>query len=354
MIKIKINNRTFEVEAGRTILSIAEEGGIKIPTLCHYEGIEDDASCLVCSVKNKRDGSFTPACATIAEDGMEIDTKSKEISEFRKKIIELLLMEHRAECEAPCRVSCPSGYNIPLLNRFLAEGKIKDALSLVIAETAISHLHCTDCEGYCEENCRRGQVDSPVSIRSIRMFLFSRKNESSIKAESSPPLEEKSGQLFRSNITGSTGGELTEWLKECPDQGERYNEIDDYLTAGYEAGNCMHCDCRAASDCKLREIATQLGLSDPPEKFTTIPVEKKLNKNVNLVFEQAKCIKCGLCVRASNDLDGRTALSFRNRGHKLKISEPLGIDFSYIPKDKANIYSNICPTGALRKIKESS
>ena len=180
MIKIKINNRTFEVEAGRTILSIAEGGGIKIPTLCHYEGIEDDASCLICSVKNKRDGTFTPACATIAEDGMEIDTKSKEVVDFRKRIVQLLLMEHRAECEAPCRVSCPFGYNTPLLNRLLSEGKIKDALSLVISETEETSLPCIDCEGYCEKTCRRGSIDSPVSIRSITVDVVAWKNRAMI------------------------------------------------------------------------------------------------------------------------------------------------------------------------------
>ena len=351
MIKIKINNRTFEVESGRTILSIAEEGGIKIPTLCHYEGIEDDASCLICSVRNKRDGTFTPACATIAEDGMEIDTKSKEVIEYRKRIIKLILMEHRAECEAPCRVFCPFGYNVPLLNRHLSEGKIKDALSLLVAETKDKPLHCPECEGLCETNCRRGSIDSPISIKNIHMFLYSRLEETSIKSDNQLQQDNEYFKMFRSKITALTSTELSELLKECEDQEERYREIGDYLTAGYEARNCMHCDCRAANDCKLREIATQLGITDPIEKFDSLPIEKKINKNANLVFERAKCIKCGLCVRACNDLDGRIALTFVERGLNLIVSEPIGIDFYYIHSDKADIYSRICPTGALRKIK---
>ena len=181
--------------------------------------------------------------------------------------------------------------------------------------------------------------------------MSTRIEETSIKAESLPPVDKKPENLFRSNITGLTSDELNEWLKECPDQGERYTEFGDYLTAGYEAKNCMRCDCRAVDDCKLREVATHLGLSDPDEKFDTLPIDKKINKNSNLVFERAKCIKCGLCVRSCNDLDGRTALSFVNRGLQLTISEPIGIDFYYIPSDKAEIYSNVCPTGALRKMK---
>ena len=352
MIKIKINNRTFEVEPGRTILSIAEDGGIKIPTLCHYPGIEEDASCLICSVRNKRDGTFTPACATIVEDGMEIDTKSKEVIEYRKRIIRVILMEHRAECEAPCRVSCPFGYDIPLLNRYLSEGKIKEALSLLVSETGDKPLHCQECEAFCETNCRRGSIDSPISIRNIRMFLSSRLEETSIKPDDQSRPDNEYKKLFSSKITALTAAELSEWLKECEDTTERYREIGDYLTAGYEAKNCMHCDCRAANDCGLREIAAQLGVTDPPEKFDSLPIEKKINRNANLVFERAKCIKCGLCVRACNDLDGRVALTYLNRGLDLIVSEPIGVDFRYIHSEKAEeIYSNICPTGALRKIK---
>jgi len=351
MIKIDIDNRTFEVEAGRSILSIAGEGGIKIPALCHFEGIEDDASCLICSVKNKKDGTLVPACSTVAEDGMEIDTKCGEVINFRKKIVEMLVMEHRAECEAPCHPSCPGNYNIPLLNKYLANGKIKDALSLLASEIGSSPLLCLECDGYCEKTCRRGKIDTPVSIKSIRIFLYSHLDSSIVKREENVTTIQQNKTLFNSKTGELSENEIKESLKECSGKVERCSVIDDYISAGYEAGSCMQCRCRAADDCSLRDLATELGVEDEGIKVKGYTIQKKISTIANLVYENAKCIKCGLCVRSTSDRDGRIALCFRNRGIGVKITEPLGVDFYYIPADKAEIYVSICPTGALRRFK---
>src|SRR5450756_2306228 len=116
MVKLKINNTDYEVPDGLTILDVARGAGIKIPTLCHSDGLPHYSSCMVCMVKDNRTANFLPSCSALVQDGMDIDSSSEEVISLRIKAIELLLSEHRAECEAPCKVVCPGGYNIPLMN----------------------------------------------------------------------------------------------------------------------------------------------------------------------------------------------------------------------------------------------
>jgi NADH dehydrogenase/NADH:ubiquinone oxidoreductase subunit G len=129
MIRIKINNKAIEAEEGQSVLEIAGKAGIPIPTLCHKDGIEHYSSCMVCIVRDKRSGNFIPSCSALAMDGMDIDASGEDVIALRKKAVELLLLEHRAECEAQCRIVCPAGYNIPLMNRLLISGNIAAAWS---------------------------------------------------------------------------------------------------------------------------------------------------------------------------------------------------------------------------------
>ncbi len=86
---------------------------------------------------------------------MDIDTEGDDVIALRKKAIELLLSEHRAECEAPCRVVCPAGYNIPLMNRLLSGGKIMERNRASLVQTGPEAAKCINCAAYCENACRR-------------------------------------------------------------------------------------------------------------------------------------------------------------------------------------------------------
>jgi NADH dehydrogenase/NADH:ubiquinone oxidoreductase subunit G len=109
----------------------------------------------------------------------------------------------------------------------------------------------------------------------------------------------------------------------------------------------MHCDCRAADNCRLRDIADKFSIKDPRGKIVNSPIRKKININTGLIFENAKCIKCGLCVRLCEDSKEEPALCFINRGFVSIISEPLTEDFNDILKTKSQEVIDICPTGAL-------
>jgi predicted molibdopterin-dependent oxidoreductase YjgC len=348
-MQLKIDNIEIKAREGETILESAARAGISIPTLCHREGIEHYSSCMVCMVKDNKTGAFIPSCTAQVQEGMEIDASGAEVLSIRKKAVELLLSEHRAECEAPCRVVCPAGYNIPEMNRLLASGKIREALELSASELTTPEIKCTTCPGYCENACRRKKVDIPISIRNIQIFVSGKITGE--KPSGSDDVTNPLKKRFSSRIGRLEDSELKEWLKECTVSAQRYRDIVNFESAGSEAQSCMHCDCRAANDCALRDIAGKFSMKDPTGKLVNSPIVKKINQKTGLIFENAKCIKCGLCVRACEDSKDEPALCFINRGFISIISEPLTEEFDTILETQADKCIEVCPTGALSRFK---
>ena len=346
-MKIRIDNIEVEAEKDQTILESARTAGIEIPTLCHRDGLGHYSSCMVCLVKDKLKNSFIPSCSALVQDGMDIDASGEEVIRIRKKAVSLLLSEHRAECEAQCRIVCPVGYNIPLMNRLLIAGKHEEAAELIREEMKGGELNCITCKAFCENACRRKKIDIPVSIRNIRIFI-SLNLPSSEKDQVSPYYSEADvRKRFSSRIGVLEDTEQREWMKECRDNITRYREITDFGSASAESESCMHCDCRAADECRLRKLAEKFELKDPKGKFVNAPISKKINHKTGLIFENAKCIKCGLCVRASGDSMEEPSLCFINRGFVSIISEPLTAEFVDIPATVAEKCIDVCPTGAL-------
>jgi len=363
MVNIKIDNIIYEADEDQTILDVAEKAGIRIPTLCHREGVPHYSSCMVCVVKDNKSAIFVPSCTALVQPDSDIDVSGPEVILLRKKAVELLLSEHRAECEAPCRIVCPAGLNIPVMNRLIASGNFKSAIKLTYSESCTSDSPCTNCPGYCENACRRKKIDLAVSIRNLQLFISKKlfqentvqnqdnKSENSIVSEGKDKKSKIKVKRFTSLIGRLEPEELREWLKECSSDEQRYREISDNESAAVEARSCMHCDCRASEDCRLRDLADELSMKDPRGKLVYAPAEKKINMQTNLIFENAKCIKCGLCVRICEDDTENPNLCFINRGFVSIISEPLTEEFNDILKTKTKECIEVCPTGALEYFK---
>ncbi len=93
MITFKIDGREFKAEKGQTILQVARENGIDIPTLCHHEAIEPYGACRLCIVEISRGGHsrIVTSCLYPVEEGLEVKTGSPRVISNRKMILELLL-----------------------------------------------------------------------------------------------------------------------------------------------------------------------------------------------------------------------------------------------------------------------
>jgi len=109
---IKINGKEYNFSQGQTILDIAKENNIAIPTLCHLNGIIEEGNCRICMVELSN-GKLVPACATKASDGMEILTKSDNVIASRKNTLKLILSNHHRDC-----LNCPKNMKCDLQKLF--------------------------------------------------------------------------------------------------------------------------------------------------------------------------------------------------------------------------------------------
>ena len=95
-MRVKIDGRSYDANPGETVLEVAEENGIKIPSLCHLKGLTDVGVCRVCIVDVR--GQLVPACATVVTDGMEVLTSTDAVAAYRRSVVELLFAEGNHVC----------------------------------------------------------------------------------------------------------------------------------------------------------------------------------------------------------------------------------------------------------------
>lgn len=79
-----------------------------------------------------------------------------------------------AVCEAlvtsPCRHTCPVGIDVPHYVALIGEGKYKEAAELIRERNPFPAICGRICHHPCEVKCRRGELDEPVAIRSLKRF----------------------------------------------------------------------------------------------------------------------------------------------------------------------------------------
>jgi formate dehydrogenase alpha subunit len=84
--------------SGMTILDLAQEIGVKIPTLCHDPHLESIGACRICLVEDEKRGRLHAACVTPIAPGMVINTSSPRVIECRKTVVKLMLASHPDSC----------------------------------------------------------------------------------------------------------------------------------------------------------------------------------------------------------------------------------------------------------------
>ncbi len=95
---LKIDDRDVSGREEETILEVARQNGINIPTLCYMEGLSSVGACRLCLVEIKGSPKLFPACVTLVREGMEVVTKSERLTRYRQMIVELLFSEGNHIC----------------------------------------------------------------------------------------------------------------------------------------------------------------------------------------------------------------------------------------------------------------
>lgn len=95
---LTIDGKLISAAEGASLLQAAEEAGIRLPTLCHMEGIYDVGACRLCLVEVAGVSKLLPACTTHVAEGMEVRTDSERLRKYRRMILELLFAERNHVC----------------------------------------------------------------------------------------------------------------------------------------------------------------------------------------------------------------------------------------------------------------
>lgn len=98
VIKLRVDGRDVAVPAGETILAAVAAAGISVPTLCHHPLLKPGGACRMCLVEVEGARSLLTACSTPASEGMVVRTRTDQVIEARRTVLEFLLSEHPLDC----------------------------------------------------------------------------------------------------------------------------------------------------------------------------------------------------------------------------------------------------------------
>ena len=100
-----LNGKGTSGREGMTILELAEQEGVEIPTLCHSPRLRPAGVCRVCVVEVEGTRRLVGSCHTPIADGMVVHTRSAKVLAARRAIVELLLASHTGSCVTDANAS---------------------------------------------------------------------------------------------------------------------------------------------------------------------------------------------------------------------------------------------------------
>jgi NADH-quinone oxidoreductase subunit G len=160
MPTIVIDNQEIEVASGTKVIEAAESLGIMIPRFCYHPALGSVGACRVCAVSFLEGPvkGVQMSCMVEAKDGMVVSTTDEHALEFRKFVIECLMMNHPHDCPV-----CDEGGHCLLQDMTVSGGHgirrypglkrtYRDQnLGPLIAQEMNRCIHCYRCARYYQE-----------------------------------------------------------------------------------------------------------------------------------------------------------------------------------------------------------
>ncbi len=106
---------------------------------------------------------------------------------------------NRIECHdtgtAPCKVACPAHVSVQGYLRLAAQGRYRDALTLIKKENPFPAVCGRVCNKRCEAACTRGTIDEAVAIDDVKKFVAQKDLEAEHRYVSEPTIPSTRGRL---------------------------------------------------------------------------------------------------------------------------------------------------------------
>ena len=152
-----IDGRSYPINGEKTVIQLARNNGIDIPSLCYHPSLSTFGACRMCLVECEGLGIIS-SCTLAPRDGMVVRTKTETLRRMKKTTLQLLLADHDNEC-----TTCPKSGHCrlqELARRFavnrnpyhqLMERKPIDASSPSLVRDSGKCVLCGNCVRACTE-----------------------------------------------------------------------------------------------------------------------------------------------------------------------------------------------------------
>ncbi len=97
-VTLTIDGKKITAAFNQTVLEAATENGIYIPTLCYLKKLSPIGSCRVCLVEVEGKSQPLAACQLPVAEGMAVTTQSERLTEARRTMVQLILVNHPLDC----------------------------------------------------------------------------------------------------------------------------------------------------------------------------------------------------------------------------------------------------------------
>ncbi|MBI2345989.1 MAG: (2Fe-2S)-binding protein [Deltaproteobacteria bacterium] len=98
MPKITIDDKTYDVAEGKTVLKVCLEQNIPVPYFCYHPRLSIAGNCRMCMVEIEGRPKLEISCNTLVQDGMVVRTTTPKAIEARKSVLEFILINHPLDC----------------------------------------------------------------------------------------------------------------------------------------------------------------------------------------------------------------------------------------------------------------
>jgi bidirectional [NiFe] hydrogenase diaphorase subunit len=155
---LTIDGREVSAHEEQTLLDVARENGINIPTLCHLDGVGDIGACRLCLVEIEGSPKLQAACVTKPVEGMVVHTDTERLRSYRRMIIEFLFAEGNHVCAV-----CVANGNCELQTMAINVGMDHERFDYLYPKRTVDITHqlfgldhnrcimCTRCVRVCDE-----------------------------------------------------------------------------------------------------------------------------------------------------------------------------------------------------------